>query len=103
MSAIVRKRTRLGKKGGGPHPRDGEKITRKERRPLLLRASMTLVVAPTFWRRIGSDKVRVRIAPATIAGEHVRPTFFDYLMVIKGAHNGCGKDAHTGREWPTKW
>ena len=55
------------------YPRDGEKITRKERHPLLLRASMTLVVAPMFWRRIGSDEVRVRIAPATIAGDHVRP------------------------------
>ena len=55
-------------------------------RPFLLRASATFGVAPIFWRRMGSDEVRVRIAPAPITGQHVRPTFFDRAILAAPLH-----------------
>jgi hypothetical protein len=47
----------------------------------LLSASATFAEAPVFCEP--GDEVRARIAPATIACQYIRPTFFDRTILAK--------------------
>ena len=47
-----------------------------------------------FCRRIRSDEVRVRIAPATIACEHIRSAFFDGAIVAVPMHVTIAAPGH---------
>jgi len=47
-----------------------------------------------FCQRIWSDEVRARIAPASIACEHIRPAFFDRAIVAVPMHVTIGPRGH---------
>ena len=69
--------TQLSRRGGGSAFEDAQRVVEVSH---LLRMSVTLAVM-SIWRGCVRDEVGVRIAPAAIACQHIRPTLFDRAIL----------------------